>query len=99
MGKLQSTDFYKPHFRQVQPGLSAARPSVGAGCWNGDSVTAVLELRPVPPCLFPSPDGSQGSHSWRLVEDHPVAPGSVPQQVWAAHPCLPVPSRIHPEPG
>lgn len=52
MGKLQSTDFYKPHFRQVQSGLSAAWPSAGAGCWNGDSVTAVLELRPVPPACF-----------------------------------------------
>lgn len=79
--------------------MSVAGPSAGASDWNGCSVLAVLEMRHVPPSSFSSSAGIQRSHSCHIDEDPPIARGSVPQQVWAAHPCLSIPSRVHPELG
>ena len=55
MEKVEHDSAAKP------PPPSVAGPLDCAGCWTGSSVTAGLEVNPVPPCLFPSQVVSHGA--------------------------------------
>ena len=55
MEKVEHDSAAKP------PPPSVAGPLDCAGCWTGSSVTAGLEVNPVPPCLFPSQVVSRGA--------------------------------------
>ena len=55
MEKVEHDSAAKP------PPPSVAGPLDCAGCWTGSSVTAGLEVSPVPPCLLPSQVVSRGA--------------------------------------